>query len=93
MLLLQFLNENQKSQKYFLGGIEQVVALHAKTLVPKVPVILKTIYDLDLVEEEVLLAWAAKVTSSSSLPFLSLAHSALDHIKMHSDTIIRDKVF
>lgn len=57
---MRFLNENPKGQKYFLGGLEQLISLHAKTLVTKVPVILKTVYDLDLVDEEVILGWAAK---------------------------------
>ncbi|XP_071512104.1 eukaryotic translation initiation factor 5-like [Diadema antillarum] len=56
----RFVTDNPKAQKYLLGGLEQVISLHSKTLIPKVPIILKTIYDLDLVEEEVIIAWAAK---------------------------------
>ncbi|XP_011674971.1 eukaryotic translation initiation factor 5-like [Strongylocentrotus purpuratus] len=57
---LRLLNDNPKGQKYFLNGLEQLIALHAKSLVPKVPSILKAVYDLDLIDEDVILTWAAK---------------------------------
>lgn len=61
-LSFQLLNDNPKGQKYFLNGLEQLIALHAKSLVPKVPSILKAVYDLDLIDEDVILTWAAKVS-------------------------------
>ncbi|KAK7864919.1 hypothetical protein R5R35_008722 [Gryllus longicercus] len=62
ILFLRFTHEDQKAQKFLLGGIEQVIALHKDALLPKVSGILKLFYDADILEEKVLLDWAAKVT-------------------------------
>lgn len=35
--------------------------LHQSQLLPRVPIILKDLYDADLLEEDVILAWAEKV--------------------------------
>jgi hypothetical protein len=43
ILFLRFTHEDPKAQKYLLGGIEQVIALHKDTLLPKVPGIFKVI--------------------------------------------------
>lgn len=40
-LLLRFTHDDPKAQKYLLGGLEQIVALHATKLVDKVAGILK----------------------------------------------------
>ena len=57
----QFCHSNKKAQKYLLGGFECVVKLHKVQLLPRVAVILKDLYDADLLEEEVIFAWAEKV--------------------------------
>jgi len=62
ILLLLFTHGNPKSQKYFLGAIEKLVELKKDILLSKVPVILKAMYDHDIVEEEVLLDWGKKVS-------------------------------
>ncbi|XP_021931737.1 eukaryotic translation initiation factor 5 isoform X2 [Zootermopsis nevadensis] len=62
ILFLRFTHEDLKAQKYLLGGIEQVIALHKDTLLPKVPGIFKMFYDADILEEKVLLEWAGKVS-------------------------------
>jgi hypothetical protein len=49
ILFLRFTHEDPKAQKYLLGGIEQVIALHKDTLLPKVPGIFKVILILVLV--------------------------------------------
>ena len=36
--------------------------LHQVQLLPRVPIILKDLYDADLLEEDVIFAWAEKVT-------------------------------
>lgn len=59
-LLIRFTNGNVKAQKALLGGIELVVQIHESILLPKVPHILKALYDLDLVEEEVMIEWGSK---------------------------------
>ncbi|XKL66062.1 hypothetical protein PGB90_009482 [Kerria lacca] len=61
-LLLRFTHDDEKAQKYLLGGIEQVIVLHKNTLLPKVPAILKLFYDADILEENVLLDWGGKVS-------------------------------
>ncbi|XP_019625674.1 PREDICTED: eukaryotic translation initiation factor 5-like [Branchiostoma belcheri] len=61
-IFLRFCYESPKTQKNLLGGFEQLVNLHKEALLPKVPVLLKTMYDLDLVDEEVILQWGDKVS-------------------------------
>lgn len=62
--MLQFCHNNKKAQKYLLGGFECVVKLHQVQLLPRVPIILKELYDADLLEEDVIFAWAEKVSLS-----------------------------
>jgi len=60
VLLLRFTHDNKRAQKYLLGGLEQVINLYKDQLMPKVPHILKKLYDLDILDEEVLLEWGKK---------------------------------
>lgn len=62
VLFLRFTHEDPKAQKYLIGGIEQVIALHKDALLPKVPGIFKLFYDADVLEEKVILEWADKVS-------------------------------
>ncbi|XP_037602975.1 eukaryotic translation initiation factor 5 [Sebastes umbrosus] len=59
---LRFCFNNKKAQKYLLGGFECVVKLHQVQLLARVPIILKDLYDSDLLEEDVIFAWAEKVS-------------------------------
>lgn len=59
---LRFCHNNKKAQKYLLGGFECVVKLHQVQLLSRVPIILKDLYDADLLEEDVIFAWAEKVS-------------------------------
>lgn len=61
-LLLRFTHGNHRAQRYLLGGIEQVVKEHSAALLPRVPHLLKLLYDQDIVEEEVLLDWSKRVS-------------------------------
>lgn len=61
---LQFCLNDKKAQKYLLGGFECLVKLFQSQLLPRVAVILKDFYDADLLEEDVILAWAEKVCIS-----------------------------
>ncbi len=61
-LFLRFTHNNQKAQKYLLGGFEKTVEAHRDALLNRVPIILKTFYDEDILEEEVVLDWARKVS-------------------------------
>ncbi|KAI8034716.1 eukaryotic translation initiation factor 5 [Drosophila gunungcola] len=61
-LLLRFTLNNTKAQRYLIGGVEQTVELHTSTLMSKVAGIFKILYDLDILEEKVILEWAQKVS-------------------------------
>ena len=61
ILMLQFVAESRKAQKYLLGVFEMLVGEVHPELMAKVPHILKAFYDSDIVEEESLLEWADKV--------------------------------
>lgn len=61
-LFLRFTHDNQKAQKYLLGGFEKTVEEHKDQLLAKVAVILKTFYDEDIIDEEVILEWGKKVS-------------------------------
>lgn len=61
-LLLRFTHDDIKAQKYLIGGVEQIISEHATKLMDKVAGIFKMFYDLDLLEEKVLLEWSAKVS-------------------------------
>lgn len=62
-LLYRFTRENRKAQKALLNGMECVIGLHEGILLPKVPLILKGFYDLELVEEQVVLDWGSNPNS------------------------------
>ncbi|XP_076129359.1 eukaryotic translation initiation factor 5 [Alosa pseudoharengus] len=57
---VKFCHNNKKAQKYLLGGFECLVKLYQIQLLPRVPIILKDLYDADMLEEDVILAWAEK---------------------------------
>lgn len=61
-LLLRFTHDDPKAQKYLIGGIEQILALHAAKLMDKGAIIFKLFYDLDLLEEKVIVEWGSKVS-------------------------------
>lgn len=61
-LLLRFTHEDEKAQKYLLGGVEQIIALNAAKLMDKVAPILKLFYDTDLLDEKVILEWGSKIS-------------------------------
>ncbi|XP_067941506.1 eukaryotic translation initiation factor 5-like [Watersipora subatra] len=62
-LFLSFTGENDKAQKYLLGAFEKLVGTEFHDqLIGKTAVILKTMYDLDLVDEETFLEWGKKVS-------------------------------
>jgi translation initiation factor 5 len=61
-LLLRFTHNNLKAQRYLIGGLEQIIALHTAKLLEKTAGILKLFYDSDILEEKAILEWAAKVS-------------------------------
>lgn len=64
-LLLRFTQENPKGQKYLIGGMEKTVETFEATLLPKVPHIFKELFEEDIIEEEVFLEWAKKVSKKN----------------------------
>jgi len=64
-LLLRFTHENPKGQKYLIGGIEKTVESFEATLLPKVPHIFKELFEEDILEEEVIIEWAKKVSKKN----------------------------
>ncbi|XP_055600744.1 eukaryotic translation initiation factor 5 [Uranotaenia lowii] len=61
-LLLRFTHNDTKAQKYFIGGLEQLIFLHQDKLMDKVPGIFKLFYDADVLEEKALEEWSQKVS-------------------------------
>lgn len=61
-LLLRFTHNNQKAQRYLIGGLELIISLNADKLMDKVAGIFKLFYDTDILEEKTILEWAAKVS-------------------------------
>lgn len=62
-LFLRFTHGNPKAQKYLLGGFEQLVGnVHTDSLLPKVPKILQQFYEMDVMEEEVIVDWDKKAS-------------------------------
>jgi len=63
ILLLSFCKDNPKAQKYLVGGLEMLIGKeYAATLMPRVPHIFKLFYDMDILDEEVILEWAKKIS-------------------------------
>lgn len=60
-IMLLFVVDNRKAQKYLLSAFEILVGKVHPVLLPKVPHILKAFYDNDLLDEEAILEWADKV--------------------------------
>jgi len=65
-LFLRFTNENHKAQRYLLRGIEITISEMKDQLLPQVTRIFKTLYDLEIVEEDVFLEWYSKLQKKSN---------------------------
>lgn len=61
-LLLRFTHNNQKAQRYLMGGLELIISLNADTLLDKTAGILKLFYDTDILEEKTILEWSEKIS-------------------------------
>lgn len=77
-LLLRFTHDDPKAQKYLIGGIELILFLHSEKLMEKAAGIFKMFYDLDLLEEKVLVEWGSKVSKK----YVSKEVAALIHEKV-----------
>lgn len=59
-LFIRVCKDNKKAQKAMLRGFEKMVELHEDKLLPKVAHIIKDFYDLDIVDEEILIEWGGR---------------------------------
>jgi len=65
-IFLRFCHKNPKSQKKLLQSLEMLICnRYPDTLLPKTAHILKGLYDLDIVDETILIEWQEKVEKSS----------------------------
>lgn len=62
LLFLRFTFEDKKAQRYLMGGLEQIIALHRDQLMNKAPGLLKVFYDMDILGEATIIDWADKVS-------------------------------
>ena len=60
--LLVKLVTSEKHQKALLGGIERLVGLIHPELIPQIPKILHALYDGDILDEDVIVAWGSKAS-------------------------------
>lgn len=60
--LLSKLVTSDKHQKALLGGIERFVGLTQPQLIPQIPKILHALYDDDILEEDIIIAWGSKAS-------------------------------
>jgi len=61
-MLSKMIGGSEKHQKAFLGGIERFVGNDHKDLIPKVPQILMTLYQEDVISEEIAKPWGTKAS-------------------------------
>ena len=64
-LLRRFTGENLKGQKYLIGGIEKTIESYEATLLPKVHLIFNELYEEDILDEEIIIEWAKKVSKKN----------------------------
>lgn len=60
--LLTKLVTSEKHQKALLGGIERHVGLSHPELIPQIPQILHALYDEDILDEDIIIAWGSKAS-------------------------------
>ncbi|KAJ1839593.1 eukaryotic translation initiation factor 5, partial [Coemansia sp. RSA 2703] len=58
--LLMAFGDSDKHQRAILGGFERVIEAHADKLMSKTPLVLKALYDEEIVDEEAFVEWGKK---------------------------------
>lgn len=61
-LLGKLIHGDEDFEKAFLGGLERFLGLEKQDLIPTLPKILVSVYDKDLISEEVIISWGLKVS-------------------------------
>ncbi len=59
-LLTKLINQQTELEKAFMGGLERFLGMEKPELIPTLPKILMSVYEHDIVNENVILAWEAK---------------------------------
>jgi len=60
IIFLRFCHNNQRSQKNLLAAVEMLIGQNSEVLIPKTAHILKTLYDTDILDEEIIIDWQDK---------------------------------
>ncbi|KAI2805954.1 hypothetical protein RDWZM_009403 [Blomia tropicalis] len=81
IFFLRFTNENPKAQKYLIRGFEMTIKVYQAALLPRVAIILKTFYELDILDEKVILEWASKKKSAAKQLAAQIHEKAQPFIK------------
>lgn len=74
-LFQRFTMDNGKAQLYALQAVEKLIEMD-ETRLTKTPRYLKAMYDLDLIDEEVFVAWEAKLSKNVSKELATKIRSA-----------------
>ncbi|KAG8770224.1 hypothetical protein FRC12_004430 [Ceratobasidium sp. 428] len=61
-LLIKVVAGSEKHQKSLLGGLERFIGVEHPNLIPTVPKILMAFYQIDVLEEEVIVQWGTHVS-------------------------------
>ena len=61
-LLTKLINQQTELEKAFMGGLERFLGMEKPELIPALPKILMSVYEHDIVNENVILAWGSKVS-------------------------------
>lgn len=78
---LRFTADNNKAQKYLIRGLELTIKEHPDELLPRVAHLLKALYDLDILDEKVILEWGSKKKSAVKQLASQIHEKALPFIK------------
>uniref|UniRef100_A0A0B7BCW0 Eukaryotic translation initiation factor 5 n=1 Tax=Arion vulgaris TaxID=1028688 RepID=A0A0B7BCW0_9EUPU len=85
-VFLKFCAQNTKAQKTMLGGLQILLAVEYPELMCKTSHFLKALYDLDILEESVILEWARKpskkyVSKEQSAKIQKEAHAFINWLE------------
>lgn len=84
--LIRNFTKTERAQKAFLGGVERLVGIKIISLLPRVSLIFKELYDHDIVDESTFLSWGEKpgkkyVDRKTSKEIHTRAQSFLDWLR------------
>lgn len=61
-LLTKLINQQTELENAFMGGLERFLGMEKPELIPALPKILMSVYEHDIVNENVIIAWGSKVS-------------------------------